>query len=141
MPPVRRRRLLVGLLLLATAGAATALVLYALRENLNLFYTPADFAAGKVPLERTVHLGGLVERGSIERDVSGLHLRFRVSDFETQVPVAYTGLLPDLFAEGRGAVATGQLGADGVFQAVRILAKHDENYQPPGMPMPEIPPP
>ncbi len=131
MHPLRRRRLLVGLLLLAMSGAATTLVLYALRENLNLFYPPADFAAGKVPIGRTVQLGGQVKAGSLVRDSSGLGLRFLVKDFKAEVPVAYTGLVPDLFAEERGVVATGQLGADGVFQAVRILAKHDENYQPP----------
>lgn len=136
MHPLRRRRLLVGLLLLAMTGTATALVLYALRENLNLFYPPEDFAAGKVPVGRTVQLGGVVKAGSLVRDASGLSLRFLVKDFKAEVPVVYTGLLPDLFGEERGAVATGQLGEDGVFRAVRILAKHDENYQPPSAPAP-----
>ncbi len=134
MHPLRRRRLLAAVLLLCGSAAVTALVLYALRENINLFYPPADFVAGEVPTGRMVRLGGMVLPGSLQRQ--GVQMRFRVGDSTTWVPVLYSGLAPELFGEGRGVVATGIWETDGVFHAASLLAKHDENYRPPeeGMP-------
>lgn len=129
MHPLRRQRLLAAVLLLCGSAAVSALVLYALRENINLFYPPADFVAGKVPQERTVRLGGMVLSGSLQR--RGVQMSFRVGDQAAAVPVLYSGLAPELFGEGRGVVATGVWKEDGVFHAVSLLAKHDENYRPP----------
>jgi cytochrome c-type biogenesis protein CcmE len=125
----RRRRLIIILLLLAGLGAAAALVLNAFQSNLVFFFTPAQVLAKEAPQDRTFRLGGLVEKGSIQRD--GLLVRFQITDTFRTVPVVYEGILPDLFKEGKGVVAQGQLNADGTFLAKEVLAKHDENYMPP----------
>jgi cytochrome c-type biogenesis protein CcmE len=114
---------------LAALGAATALVLMAFQENLVFFFTPSQVAAQEAPLGRTFRIGGMVEKGSVKRD--GVEVRFVVTDTAKTIPVVYRGALPDLFREGKGVVAQGQLGADGVFRAREVLAKHDENYMPP----------
>ena len=129
MTPRRRRMAVVAALLLA-ACAATALVLQALRSNLVFFYSPSQVAAGEAPRQRAFRIGGLVTAGSLRRE--GLDARFLVTDTARTLEVRYRGLLPDLFHEGRGVVAQGRLGADGVFVAQEVLAKHDENYVPPG---------
>ena len=116
---------------LATLGIAAALVLNAFQSNLVFFFSPSQIAANEAPRERSFRLGGLVEQGSLKRDTSGLTVRFVVTDLAKTIPVTYTGLLPDLFKEGKGVVAQGKLGADGVFRADQVLAKHDENYMPP----------
>jgi cytochrome c-type biogenesis protein CcmE len=116
---------------LATLGAAAALVLNAFQSNLVFFFSPSQVAAQEAPRERSFRLGGLVEEGSIQRDATGLTVHFVVTDLAQKVPVSYTGLLPDLFKEGKGVVAQGQLDASGVFRAEQVLAKHDENYMPP----------
>ena len=108
---------------------ATALVLSAFQENLVFFHTPTDVVAGKAPTGRTFRIGGLVEEGSIKRD--GVTVRFAVTDTAKSIPVEFTGPLPDLFKEGKGAVVQGKLGTNGVFAASEVLAKHDENYMPP----------
>lgn len=131
MHPVRKQRLGIVLFILLASAAAAAFLGFALRENINLFYPPADIAAGKAPLDRTIRAGGMVEQGSVERASDSLKVRFRVTDYSATVTVAYEGILPDLFAEGEGVVVTGRLGEDGVFQADEVLAKHDENYMPP----------
>lgn len=131
MHPLRRQRLLIVLFILAGAGLAVALAGYALRSNINLFYPPADVAAGKAPQGKNIRVGGMVVRGSVQRDPQSLAVRFDVTDYAAKVSVVYSGILPDLFAEGDGVVATGQLDAAGVLQASEILAKHDENYMPP----------
>lgn len=128
MTPKRRRLwLLVGSL--SVLGAAAALVLTALNDNLVFFYSPTQVAEKKITSERRFRLGGLVEAGSVQKD--GQLVRFNVTDTHKTVAVAYRGLLPDLFREGQGVVAEGALGADGVFVAREVLAKHDENYMPP----------
>ena len=113
----------------AALGIVAALVLTAFQENLVFFFTPTEVAANKAPQGRTFRIGGMVEKGSVKRD--GVDVRFVVTDTAKTIPVTYKGALPDLFREGKGVVAQGQLGADGVFRASEVLAKHDENYMPP----------
>jgi cytochrome c-type biogenesis protein CcmE len=112
-------------------GAATALVLTAFQENLVFFFTPSQVAAKEAPQGRTFRIGGMVEKGSVKRQADGVTVQFTVTDTARTIPVTYRGALPDLFREGKGVVAQGQLGPDGVFQAREVLAKHDENYMPP----------
>jgi cytochrome c-type biogenesis protein CcmE len=116
---------------LGTLAIAAALVLNAFRSNLVFFFTPTQVQAQEAPQGRPFRIGGLVEAGSLRREPSSLMVRFRVTDTAQTIPVAYTGLLPDLFKEGKGVVAQGTLGSDGVFRATEVLAKHDENYMPP----------
>ena len=123
----RRAAIVVGAL--AAVGAAAALVLNAFNSNLVFFYTPTQIAAKEAPQGRTFRVGGLVQSGSVVRE--GVTVRFVVTDTTQNVPVRYDGVLPDLFKEGKGVVAQGQLGADGIFTAREVLAKHDENYMPP----------
>ena len=104
---------------------------YALRGNINLFYSPSEVAAGEAPTDRSIRVGGMVVEGSVTRARDKLETRFIVTDFASSVTVTYDGILPDLFAEGEGVVATGILGANGVVTASEVLAKHDENYMPP----------
>jgi cytochrome c-type biogenesis protein CcmE len=125
-----RRMLLVGMLLLGV-GTAAALVLTALNENMSLFFSPTQVAAGEAPRDFAFRVGGLVEEGSVQRSAADLTVRFALSDGAHAVPVSYTGILPDLFREGQGIVARGRLQADGSFLAEEVLAKHDENYMPP----------
>jgi cytochrome c-type biogenesis protein CcmE len=110
-------------------GLATALVLMAFEKNLVFFFTPSQVAANEAPQGRLFRIGGMVLAGSLQR--SGIEVRFVVTDTAKSIPVVYRGALPDLFREGKGVVAQGTLGADGVFQAREVLAKHDENYMPP----------
>ena len=125
----RRKRLAIAAGVLLALAAATALVLNAFRSNLVFFVTPTQVAAGEAPQQRPFRLGGLVRAGSVQRE--GVQIRFVVTDTQREVPVTYNGLLPDLFKEGKGVVAQGTLGPDGVFVAREVLAKHDENYMPP----------
>jgi cytochrome c-type biogenesis protein CcmE len=110
-------------------GVATALVLSAFNRNLVFFFTPSQVAANEAPVGRTFRIGGMVVPGSVKRE--GVEVRFVVTDTAKNIPVVYAGQLPDLFKEGKGVVAQGQLGPDGVFKAREVLAKHDENYMPP----------
>ena len=126
-PRTKRGLAIVGGL--AALGAATALVLSAFQENLVFFFTPTQVAANEAPQGRLFRIGGMVEKGSLKRD--GVEVRFVVTDTAKTIPVVYRGALPDLFREGKGVVAQGTLGADGVVQAREVLAKHDENYMPP----------
>ena len=125
----RHKRAAIVLGVLSAVGAAVTLVLNAFNSNLVFFYTPAQIAAKEAPQGRTFRVGGLVQAGSVKRD--GVTVNFIVTDTLKAVPVRYEGVLPDLFKEGKGVVAQGQLGADGVFAAREVLAKHDENYMPP----------
>jgi cytochrome c-type biogenesis protein CcmE len=125
----KQQRLILVLVALVLLGGASGLVLFALSDSVAFFVTPSDIAAGKVDAEKRFRLGGLVVAGSVERD-DGTVL-FRLTDQASEVPVRYRGILPDLFREGQGIVAQGMLGADGVFAASEVLAKHDENYMPP----------
>ena len=126
----KRRLIFIGAGMLALFAAA-ALVLSAFEENLVFFYAPSDLATQQLPPDRAFRLGGLVEEGSVERQSDGVTMAFRITDLEQSVAVTYRGLLPDLFREGQGVVAQGTMGADGVFVASEVLAKHDENYMPP----------
>ncbi len=125
----RHKRAAISLAVLGAVGVAVALVLNAFNSNLVFFYTPAQVAAKEAPQGRTFRVGGLVQAGSVVRE--GVSVRFVVTDTLKTVPVRFEGVLPDLFKEGKGVVAQGQLGADGVFAAREVLAKHDENYMPP----------
>jgi cytochrome c-type biogenesis protein CcmE len=127
----RTKRALAIVSGLAALGIASALVLNAFNSNLVFFFSPTQVLAHEAPRDRSFRIGGLVEEGSLQREPTGLTIRFVVTDLAKQVPVTYTGLLPDLFKEGKGVVAQGKLGADGVFRAEQVLAKHDENYMPP----------
>jgi cytochrome c-type biogenesis protein CcmE len=127
----RTRRGLAILAGLATLGVAVALVLNAFQSNLVFFFSPSQIAANEAPRDRNFRIGGLVEEGSLKRDGQSLTVNFVVTDLAQRVPVSYTGMLPDLFKEGKGVVAQGKLGPDGVFHAEQVLAKHDENYMPP----------
>ena len=131
MTPRRRKRLALAGVLLAGAAGATALLLTAFSENLVYFYTPTEVARGEAPDDRRFRIGGLVADDSVRRDEDSLRVRFVVTDRAREVPVVYDGVLPDLFREGQGIVADGNLDGDGVFVADTVLAKHDENYMPP----------
>jgi len=126
----RRRMFLVGLIVLGIAGAV-ALARTAFQENLLYFYSPTQLVEAKAPPDRLFRLGGMVTEGSFKRTSGSMEARFVLTDFANNVTVSYSGLLPDLFREGQGVVARGRMGADGVFVAEEVLAKHDENYMPP----------
>jgi cytochrome c-type biogenesis protein CcmE len=130
MKPRRQRMLLIGCALVGVAFAV-GFAMRAFQENLSYFFSPSDLAAGKAPPGRAFRLGGMVLAESVTREPGSLTMSFVVTDFAHSVPVSYTGLLPDLFSEGKGVVVRGQLGADGGFVAEEVLAKHDENYMPP----------
>ncbi len=125
----RHKRLAMILGGLAVIGVAVALVMSAFQQNLVFFFSPSQVAANEAPKGRAFRVGGLVEQGSVKRD--GVMVSFRVTDTAHVVKVSYSGILPDLFKEGKGVVAQGKLGADGTFMATEVLAKHDENYMPP----------
>jgi cytochrome c-type biogenesis protein CcmE len=125
----KRIALIVGGL--AILGLVAALVLNAFQSNLVFFFSPTQVAAGEAPKGKTFRIGGMVKEGSIKREADGVTIRFIMTDNEKDMIVAYKGILPDLFKEGKGAVAQGKLGDDGVFTASEVLAKHDENYMPP----------
>ncbi len=127
----RHKRIALIVAGLALLGIAATLVLNAFRSNLVFFFTPTQVASHEAPQNRNFRIGGLVEKGSVQRQADGVTVRFVVTDTAKNVTVAYTGILPDLFKEGKGVVAQGKLGADGVFTASEVLAKHDENYMPP----------
>ncbi|HEY3327517.1 MAG TPA: cytochrome c maturation protein CcmE [Novimethylophilus sp.] len=116
---------------LAALGIAAVLVLNAFRSNLVFFFTPTQVAQGEAPVAVSFRIGGLVEKGSVKRESGGVNVHFVVTDTAKNINVVYSGILPDLFKEGKGVVAQGKLGADGVFHADQVLAKHDENYMPP----------
>lgn len=127
----RRRRMVLVLLVLLGVAGAVAFALTAFQDNLLYYYTPSDVAAGKAPSDRTFRVGGMVPDGSFKRAAGSLEAQFVLTDFQHEVKVSYTGVLPDLFREGQGVIARGRLGADGRFVAEEVLAKHDENYMPP----------
>ena len=116
---------------LAALAVAATLVLSAFQNNLVFFFSPTQVAANEAPLNKTFRVGGLVQDGTVKRESDGLTVRFTVTDTAKSIPVVYKGILPDLFKEGKGCVAQGRLGSDGIFYADQVLAKHDENYMPP----------
>ena len=125
----RHKKAFIVVGVLSAVGVAVGLVLNAFNSNLVFFYTPTQIASKEAPQGRTFRVGGLVKEGSVVRE--GVTVKFVVTDPAQNVPVRYDGVLPDLFKEGKGVVAQGQLGADGTFTAREVLAKHDENYMPP----------
>ena len=127
----RRRRMALVLGIVGGASLAGALALSAFRQNVTFFFDPTQVAAGQVPSGEHFRLGGMVTQGSLHRAPGSLEVRFVVTDFSHDVPVSYTGVLPDLFREGAGVVAHGRMRHDGTFVADEVLAKHDENYMPP----------
>jgi len=128
-PRQRRITLVVGIL--AGVAVAGALTLSAFRENVMFFFDPSQVAGGEAPIDQRFRLGGMVKPGSVDREAGSLDMSFVVTDFQQDVRVVYSGVVPDLFRENQGVVAHGRLGVDGVFVADEILAKHDENYMPP----------
>lgn len=131
MHPLRKQRLAMVVFILVFSGIAVGLLVYALSENINLFYPPSKIAAGEVPVDTRIRGGGCVKPGSIKRATDSLQVSFIITDGLAEVPVSYTGILPDLFAEGEAAVVNGVIDREGIFQANQVLAKHDENYMPP----------
>ena len=131
MKPKRRQRLVLVGLLVAGVGIAVGLALLALQENINLFFSPSQVAAGEAPVGSPFRLGGMVVDGSFSRVDQSLEIRFDLTDTANTVTVAYTGILPDLFREGQGIVAQGSVNDNGLFTATQVLAKHDETYMPP----------
>ena len=127
----KHQRLVLVVIAAAAVLAAVLLAMWGLRSRAAYFYTPAEIAAGKAAPGQHVRLGGMVEKGSVRRLPDGVTIHFAVGDGQAQVPVTYRGIVPDLFREGSGAVAEGQLDANGTFVADTILAKHDERYMPP----------
>lgn len=130
MRPRQRRMLLIGAVLVGVTVSA-GLALRAFQENLLYFFSPTQVVEGDAPVERTFRVGGMVLEDSVKRSPGSLTVSFLVTDFANTVPVQYTGVLPDLFEEGKGVVARGRLAASGDFVAEEVLAKHDENYMPP----------
>lgn len=127
----RQKRLAWIVAGLVLVGAAVGLVLFALKNNVSLYFTPTQVHHNEAPQGRNFRIGGLVEAGSVKRENDGLTVRFNITDTAQNMQVIYKGILPDLFKEGKGVVAQGKLEADGVFRAEEVLAKHDENYMPP----------
>jgi cytochrome c-type biogenesis protein CcmE len=127
----RHKRLMLVAVGLAVLSVGAWLVLSAFQKNLVFFFTPTQISAGEAPRGRSFRVGGMVEKGSLQRQPDGVTVSFVVTDNVQKVRVNYRGMLPDLFKEGKGVVSQGKLGADGVFAAEEVLAKHDENYMPP----------
>jgi cytochrome c-type biogenesis protein CcmE len=127
----RQKRFVFIAVGVAGVAVAVGLVLYALRGNVNLYFTPTQVFNNEVPSGRSFRIGGLVEAGSVKREKDGLTVNFVITDTHKSIPVVYKGILPDLFKEGKGVVAQGKVEANGVMRAEEVLAKHDENYMPP----------
>ena len=131
MNAARKRKLSLLVLIIVVLATVTALILYALRQNISLFYTPSQITTGEAPINHSIRVGGMVVPGSILRSVHGLSVHFKITDYQHTVDVTYRGILPDLFREGQGIVAQGQLLDNQHFKATQVLAKHDEKYMPP----------
>ncbi len=131
MKPHRKKRLATILFIAFGLSIGIGLTLYALRQNLNMFFTPTQVAAGEVPAGREIRVGGMVKEGSVLHASDSLAVQFIATDYASDVPIHYEGILPDLFREGQGIVVEGEVDTTGVLQASRVLAKHDENYMSP----------
>lgn len=131
MNPVRKQRLVMWLFVVSVIVIATLLITYALRQNISLFFTPTQLAEGKAQSHRLIRLGGMVVKGSVMRSPKDLNVQFKLTDFSNEVVVYYQGILPDLFREGQGIVAMGEMMDNTHFKARDVLAKHDANYMPP----------
>jgi cytochrome c-type biogenesis protein CcmE len=130
MHPKRKQKLFIILGLMTLAALAIGLTLYALRSNINLFFSPVQIAAGEAPVNRTLRAGGMVKENSVARDAESLDVTFVITDYVEDLEVRYSGILPDLFREGQGVVVVGKLDGEGHLTASEVLAKHDENYMP-----------
>ncbi len=130
MNKIHRQRLYYLLFFLAGLSIASALIFYALRQNMNVFLTPNQITTTQVAPDYRIRLGGLVKERSVVRDANGLGVQFVVTDFKRDITVRYEGILPDLFREGKGVMTEGTINKNGVFMATQVLAKHDENYMP-----------
>ncbi|MCF6202410.1 MAG: cytochrome c maturation protein CcmE [Methylococcaceae bacterium] len=131
MTPKRKKRLYIILALVFGAGIAVGLTMYALSQNINLFYSTSQVANGEVPIGTRIRVGGMVVKGSVKRSKDSLQVNFDLTDYGKPITVSYTGILPDLFREEQGIIAQGKMDDQGIFQADEVLAKHDENYMPP----------
>ncbi|MFW9605164.1 MAG: cytochrome c maturation protein CcmE [Pseudomonas sp.] len=131
MNPQRKKRLFIILGAVAGVAIAVGLALSALQQNINLFYTPTQIAAGEAPKDTRIRAGGMGKNGSVKRSEDSLDVEFVVTDYAKDVTIRYRGILPDLFREGQGIVALGRLDRNGILTADEVLAKHDENYMPP----------
>jgi len=131
MTPKRQKRLYIILAIVFGTSLAVGLTMYALNQNINLFYSTSQIANGEAPTDARMRVGGMVVDGSLERSTDSLRVSFELTDYENTVKVVFTGILPDLFREGQGIIAQGKMDTQGVFQADEVLAKHDENYMPP----------
>jgi cytochrome c-type biogenesis protein CcmE len=129
--PHRRKRLGIILFIAAGLSVAVGLTLFALSQNIDLFYTPTQVAQGEVAVGQRIRIGGMVREGSVKNAADSLLVEFDTTDFVNNVPIHYVGILPDLFREGQGVVVEGSIDTAGIFQASRVLAKHDENYMSP----------
>ena len=127
----RRRRMLFVAVIVAAAGGAAAFALSAFKDNVLYYFTPTQLATQEVPHNRALRIGGMVSEGSVQREAGSLEVKFIITDFARDVPVRYTGVLPDLFREGQGVIVRGRMNTDGSFSAQEVLAKHDEKYMPP----------
>jgi cytochrome c-type biogenesis protein CcmE len=127
----RRKRLYVVIGILGGVAASVSLAVMASRQNIMFYYDPTQVATGHAPPDKRFRIGGMVVKGSVQRKPGDLQVRFVLTDFAHEVPVEYTGVLPDLFREGQGIIAHGTIGPDGAFVADEVLAKHDEKYMPP----------
>ncbi len=126
-----KKRLAIVLLMVVGIGLAVTLAVIAFNENMLYFFSPTQVMAGEAPMDRVIRVGGMVTKGSVERASDSLHVKFSVTDYAHTIPVEYIGILPDLFREGQGIVAIGQMQEGNTFLADEVLAKHDENYMPP----------
>lgn len=131
MTPKRKKRLILILLLIIGIGTTVALAVTAFKQNMLYFFSPSQIISGEAPKNRVIRIGGLVAGGSLKRATDSLKVTFTLTDMAQSITVEYTGILPDLFREGQGIVAIGQIQPNGVFVADEVLAKHDENYMPP----------
>ncbi|GGI78739.1 cytochrome c maturation protein CcmE [Legionella impletisoli] len=131
MNAIRRRKLIGVLSVVLVLMLVSFLVLYALRQNLSLFYSPTQISEGQAPYHHAIRVGGMVVKDSVKRTGEGLFVQFQITDFKHTLSIEYKGILPDLFREGQGIVAQGILEKAGHFKALEVLAKHDENYMPP----------
>ena len=131
MNPLRKQRLYALIAVLIGSLLATWLVVSALSENMNLFYSPSEILKADIDENVLIRAGGMVKQGSIEKSKDSLNVRFTVTDYQNELIINYEGILPDLFDENAGVVVRGNLKTDGSFEAIEVLAKHDENYMPP----------
>ena len=130
MHPARARRLKLILLMLVAVGNATGFALFALKENLMFYFTPAEVATGKAPVNQLFRVGGMVVDGSVKKSNDSVDVQFDITDYDKTITIKFADILPDLFREGQGIIAKGRLNESGVFIAEEVLAKHDENYMP-----------